>query len=129
MVGPWNASRSASAPMSRPHERSEAYVRPALQSQNLARIVRCSDREPQPFDDLPCCAHLRCIRLGERARSKPQAVLEANTHVAAHRCRLRRDGQLIAAGAEHAPAVLITEEPVGRALHVRDIFGMRTDAA
>ena len=95
----------------------------------LPRIVRRRDLEPQPLDDLPRRAHLRRVRLGELARSEPQAVLEPDAHVAAHRGRHRSDRQLVAAGAEHAPAVLVAEQAVGRALHVRDVVGMRADAA
>jgi hypothetical protein len=42
---------------------------------------------------------------------------------------LCRDGQLIAARTEYAPAILVAEKAVGRALHVRNIVGMRADAA
>ena len=42
---------------------------------------------------------------------------------------MRGDRQLVAAGAEHAPPVLVAEQAVGGALHVRDVLGMRADAA
>src|SRR5207244_11935644 len=74
-------------------------------------------------------AHLRGIRFGELARSEPETVLETDAHVAAHRRRHRRDWQLVASCTENAPPVLIAEQAVGRALHVRDVVGMPADAA
>ena len=130
----------AALALSRPRERRRRSRRLIRRTQNPTsplpfrprispRIVGRRDLEPQPLDDLPRRAHLRGIRLGELAGSEPQAVLEPDAHVAAHRRRLRGDRQLVAAGAEHAPAVLVAEEPVGRALHVHDVLGMRADAA
>ena len=59
----------------------------------------------------------------------PQRVLEPDAHVAAHRGGLRGDGELIAPGAEHRPFVCLAEQPVGGALHVHHVLGMRADAA
>src|SRR5207249_4680686 len=96
---------------------SEPDVVPALQTEDLARVVGSCDFEPEPFDDLPRGAHLRGIRFGQRAGSEPQAVLETDADMPAHRGRLRRHRQLIAPCAEHAPVVPVAEQAIGRALH------------
>ena len=56
-------------------------------------------------------------------------VLEPDADVAAHRGGHRGDGELIAAGAEHRPSVLLAEQTVGGALHMHDVLGMRADPA
>ncbi len=33
------------------------------------------------------------------------------------------------AGAQHRPVIIVAEQPVGGALHMHDVFGMRADAA
>src|SRR3546814_3219913 len=49
--------------------------------------------------------------------------------MAAHRRRHRRDLHLRGARREHRPAIGVAEQPVGGALHVHHLVGMRTDAA
>src|SRR5262249_6247520 len=49
--------------------------------------------------------------------------------IRSHSGSLCGDPQLACAGAEHGPAIIVTKEPVGCALHMRDVFGMRADAA
>ena len=60
---------------------------------------------------------------------RPERVLKPDADIAAHRGGLRGDGELIAAGAEHRPSVLLAEQTVGGALHMHDVLGMRTDPA
>ena len=74
---------------------------------------------------LTCTALLVASRPG----AVPQGVLQPDAHVPAHRRRHGRNVHLVAAGAEHRPAVLVAEQPVGGALHVHDVLGMVTDAA
>ena len=105
------------------------FGRTGERSENAPRVVRRGDLEPQRLDDLTHRAHLRRVGFGELARPEPKAVFQADADVPAHRRRHRRDRKLIASGAEHAPAVLIAEEPIRGALHVGDVVGMRSDAA
>src|SRR3546814_20517851 len=51
------------------------------------------------------------------------------SNMAAHRRRHRRDLHLRGARREHRPAIGVAEQPVGGALHVHHLVGMRTDAA
>ena len=54
---------------------------------------------------------------------------EPDADVAAKRDGLRGDRQLRPAGAEHRPVIVVPEQPVGGALHMRDVLGMGADAA
>jgi hypothetical protein len=54
---------------------------------------------------------------------------QADAHIAAHGTGLRGEWHLVAARAQHRPFVLRAEEPVGGALHMLHVFGMRADAA
>ena len=73
--------------------------------------------------------HLLGIASGEPAGPGPQRILEPDAHVAAHGGRHRGDRHLVAAGAQDRPAVVVAEQPVGGALHVHHVVGMRPDAA
>ena len=42
---------------------------------------------------------------------------------------MRRDAHLVGARAEHRPVIIVAEQPVGGALHLHDVLGMRADAA
>src|SRR5450755_4005826 len=108
---------------------SESHRRAALELQDLAGLVRGGDDETHSLDDLPHGADLRGVRLRELAGSEPQAVLQADAYVAAHRRRHGRDRQLVPSRAQHAPPVLVAEQAIRRAFHVRDIVRVRTDAA
>src|SRR5688500_6418358 len=105
------AKRIARAPRA-----SEGNPVAALQRQDLARFRRRRDGEAESFDDLAREAHLLGVGGGEPAGAGPEAVLEPDADIAAHGRRHRRDRQLVAAGAEDGPAVLVAEQPVRRAL-------------
>src|SRR5258708_7662900 len=107
----------------------EADISSPLQFQHLARFVRRRDRESQLFQDAPRLAHLLGVRFRELAAAHPQAVLQPDAHVAAHHRRHRGDEHLVAAGAEHRPAVGVAEQAVGGALHVQHGLRVRPDAA
>src|ERR1700682_3511024 len=117
---------SSTNPVERSWSKSDGAA--AFELQDLARLVRSGNGEAHPLDDLPHGADLRGVRFGELAGSEPQAVLETDTHVAPHPRRHGRDRQLVAPRAQHAPPVLVAEQAIRRAFHVRDIVRMRTDA-
>ena len=86
-------------------------------------------REAEPFEDLAYAADLDGVALGQPAGAVPQAVLEPHPDVRPHGGRHRGHRHLVAAGTQDRPAILLAEQPVGRALHVEHILGMRADAA
>ena len=60
----------------------------------------------------------------------PERILKTDAHVAAHRGRHGGDRHLVAAGAQHRPAIVLApEQPVGGAPHVDHVLRMRADAA
>src|ERR1700704_2905752 len=101
----------------------------ALELEKFPRLVRTGDLKPKPFDDLADLRHLFGIGFCEAAGADPQTVFEPDPDVAAHRGSHRGDRHLGAAGAEDRPVVAITEQTIGRPLHVHNIVRMRTDAA
>src|ERR1700754_1917071 len=84
----------------------------ALELQDLARLVGARDLQAQAFDDLAHLAALLRVAFRECSSSEPQAVLEADAHVAAEPRRDCRDAQLVPPGAQHRPLVVVAEEPV-----------------
>src|SRR5689334_8819076 len=109
--------------------RLKANLIAALQRQDFARIVGRGDLEPQTLDDPAHLSHLVGVRLGQSTPAEPEAVLEPNADVPAHRSRLRRNRHLAAAGAQNRPPVVVAEEPVGGALHMQHLLRMRADTA
>src|SRR5438094_6251361 len=107
----------------------EIDIAAAFQLQHLARVVRRSDGEAELLENPPRLRDLGSIRFGELPAAEPQAVLEADAHVAAHHRRHRGDEHLVAAGAPDRPVVSVAEQAVGGALHVQHVLGMRADAA
>ncbi len=86
---------------------------------------------PSPSPSMIWRAARTCCALDSASWPGPiqRRIFQPHPHVAAHRRRHRRDRQLIAAGAEHRPAGMVAKQPVGGALHVHDVLGMRADAA
>src|SRR5215510_4003126 len=41
----------------------------------------------------------------------------------------RRERKLVAAGTENRPHIVVAEQAIGGAAHMREVFGMRADAA
>src|SRR3954471_21751256 len=130
------ASSSATAAASRPRFSQRAItvlleIHPvaALELQDLAGLVRGRDLEAEALDDLARLHDLLGVRFRELAGPDLERVLETDAHVAAHRGRHGGDRQLVAAGAEYGPVVLVAEQPVGGALHVRHVLRVRADAA
>src|SRR5688500_6747738 len=103
----------------------EIHLVPALERQDLARFVGRRYLEAEALEDLPRQPDLLCIAAGEPARPGPQRILEPDAHIATHRGSLGGDAELRRAGAENRPAILIPEQPVGRALHVHHVLRMR----
>src|SRR5947209_211460 len=90
--------------------RSEADLVAALQLQHRAGIVGGGEFEAEALDDLPGLGDLLGIRLRELAGADPQRILQADANVAAHGGGHRGDRELIAAGAENRPAILVSEQ-------------------
>src|SRR6202044_3248794 len=108
---------------------SEGDAVAALKPKGLESLVGRCDLKAKALDDLADLHDLARIGRGELARSDPKAVLEANTDVAAHGRRHRRDRHLVAPSAKHRPAVIVAEQAIGRSLHMNHVFWMRADAA
>src|SRR2546428_6457070 len=107
----------------------KSHIPRSFQLEHLARVARRSDGEAELLENPPRLRDLGSIRFGELPAAKPQAVLEADAHVAAHHRRHRGDKHLVAAGAHDRPVVSVAEQTVGGALHVEHGLGMRADAA
>src|SRR5688500_13665958 len=107
----------------------ETDIPASFELQHLPRVGRRGDRQPELLEHAARLADLLGVRPGELAAAQPQAVLEADAHVAAHHRRHGGDEHLVAAGAEHRPVVRVAEQAVGGALHVHHVLGMRADAA
>ena len=98
-----------------------------------ARISRASSGDatssPRPSIIFLTCVTWLALRGGELAPPDPETVLEADANIAAHRRGHRRDRHLVASRAEHRPAIIVAEQPVGRPLHMHHVVGMSPDAA
>ena len=73
--------------------------------------------------------HLVGVRFGELALADEQRILEADPDIAAHDRAHGDQRQLVAAGGEDRPAVLLAEQLVGDMLGMREILGIGADAA
>src|SRR5262245_53106192 len=96
----------------------KTHIPSSFEFQHLPGIVWRRDYQPQLFQYAARLRYLLGVRSGELPAPDPQAVLEADAHIAAHHRRLRRDLHLRAAGAEHGPQVLVAEQAIRGALHV-----------
>ena len=98
-----------------------------------ASIARASSgvaiASPSPSTIWRSWVHLRRVRLCQAARAAPEGILETHADIAAHRRRLCGDGHLVAAGAEHGPAIVGPKQAIGRPLHMQHILRMRANAA
>src|SRR5216683_3043932 len=90
----------------RRHSPSEPDLIAALEREDLARLVRAGELEPEALDDLACSLDLHGVRLGELARADPQRIFEPDPHVTAHGGGHRGDRHLVAAGTEHGPMII-----------------------
>src|SRR5258706_11567134 len=97
---------------------SERDVLPALELEHLARLVGRGDGEAELLENAADLRHLVRVAPGEGALADPQAVLEADAHVAAHHRGLHRDVHLVAPAAQHPPEVIGAEQAIGGAPHV-----------
>src|SRR5438445_1487022 len=107
----------------------KSHIPRSFQLEHLARLAWRSDGEAELLEDPPRLRDLGSIRLGELPAAEPKAVLEPDAHIAAHHRRHRGDEHLVAAGAQNRPVISVAEQPVGGALHVQHVLGMRADAA
>src|SRR6267142_1036295 len=107
----------------------KSHIPSPFELEHVARLGWRGDREAHLFENAARLRHLLGVRLGELAAPEPHAVLEADTHVAAHHRAHRGDEHLVAAGAKHRPVICVAKEAVGGALHVHHVLGMRADAA
>src|ERR1700689_3150068 len=108
---------------------SEGYSVAALERQHLARFLGRRDFERQVFQDEADAPHLLRVRLGELALADIKRILEPDAHIAAHDRAHGDERQLVAAGGEDRPVVLIAEQLVSDAFHVAEIVGIGADAA
>src|SRR5579862_4990638 len=92
---------------------SEANLVGALQLKHFAGVIRRGELEAEALDDLAGPFYLRRVRGCELAGADPERILEADAHIATHRGGHGGDRHLIAAGAEHRPMILVTEQAVG----------------
>src|SRR5689334_21418243 len=107
----------------------ESHISSSFQLEHFASLVGGRDRKAQLLQYSFRLAHLLGVSLCELAAPEPQAVFEADSHVAAHHRRHGGDEHLVAPGAEHRPVVGVAEQAVRRALHVHHVLGVRADAA
>src|SRR6185503_17459171 len=128
---PPQVGSSSSWPSSRRRRLSslEGDLVAALEAEDFAGFVGRGDLVAQTFDDLARELDLLGVGLGEPAGAGPERVFHANADVAAHGSRHGRNRELIAPGAQHGPVILVAEQAVGRAFHVRHILRVRADAA
>src|SRR5476649_2902302 len=94
----------------------------ALELQYLPRLARAGDLERQVLEDAADTADLIGIALGELALADIDRILEPDADIAAHHRRHRHEGQLVAAGGEDRPGILVAEQLVGDALHMGEIL-------
>src|SRR5438094_454380 len=107
----------------------ETDIACTFQFEHVPRLVRRRDGKAELLENAPRLGHLLGIRLRELPAAEPQAVFQADAHVAAHHRRHRSDEHLVAPGAEHRPVVGVAEEAVRGARDVHHVLGMRADAA
>src|SRR5690242_3855275 len=80
---------------------SERHRVAALQGEQLARLLRRGDVERQVLEDGADAGDLLGVALRELALAEIEAVLEADTDVAAHDRRGGDEGELMPAGRQH----------------------------
>src|SRR5260221_359468 len=107
---------------------SKSHLVAALEREDFPRLIRARDLQPEALENFADICDLLSIRLGQLARANPERILHADPHIAAHRRGHSRHAHLVGACAQHRPMIVVTQQPVGGALHHDDIFGMRTDA-
>src|ERR1051326_504381 len=81
----------------------ETDIPSSLEFEHLPRIVGARDDQAELLQDAACLGDLLRVRLRELPAAEPQAVLEADAHVAAHHRAHRGDEHLVAAGGYHRP--------------------------
>src|SRR5450631_693487 len=80
--------------------RSERDISPAFELEDATRVVRRRHFETESLDDRARAPDLSRVRFRQPAGPEPEAVLETDTHVAAHGRGHCGNGQLIASRAE-----------------------------
>src|SRR5262249_36945827 len=108
---------------------SKLHAVGALEAENLARLLRAGDLIAELLHDSPHLGNLLGVALGELAAADIEAVLKADAHIAAHHHRLGGERNLEAAGAQHRPVIVVTEQLVGGALHEQEVVDVGADAA
>src|SRR5216684_5296750 len=107
----------------------EGYPVTALELQNITRLARTGDFKRQVLEDGSDAADLIGIRLGKLPLADIDRVLEPDANIAAHHRGHRHEGQLMPPGRQHRPSILLAEQLVGDALHMRKVLGIGPDAA
>src|ERR1700687_1085445 len=94
----------------RPMSAAGAHLNPshfqlvaAFQVENFTGLIRRRDFKAETFDDLAGELHLYGVQCRHSAGLRPQRVFQPDADIAAHRRRHRRNGELIAPGAQHRP--------------------------
>ena len=101
----------------------------ALELEDLTGLVRGGHLEPELVEDPAYLRNLLGVRTREPAFANPQAVLQTYPHVAAQNGGLHGAEHLVTPRSYHRPLIVVAEQPVGGALHVKQVFRMCTDAS
>src|SRR5207244_2505764 len=79
----------------------ERHIASSLELQHVARLVGRRHREAELLEDAPRLRHLLGVRFRELAAPEPEAIFQADAHVAAHDRAHRGDEHLVAPGVKH----------------------------
>src|SRR5260221_4127450 len=99
----------------------KTHIPSSFELQHLSCIVRRCDHKAELLEDAARLGDLLGVRFRELPAPEPQAVLQADAHVAAHHRAHRGGEHLVAAGAQHRPAKPVAEQPGPAALHVQHV--------
>ena len=100
-----------------------------LQRQDLSHFGGCRDLQRKLGQDSANLADLVGVGFGEFPFAEVEVVFEADSHVASHDRAGGDEVGLMLSGRENRPDVVVSEELVGDAAHVQQIFGVAADAS
>src|SRR5258708_26624729 len=98
----------------------------AFELQYLARLGRAGALEREIFEYAAGPADLIGVRFGELPLADVDRILEPDANIAAHDRGHRHERQLMPAGGEHGPSVLLAEQLVGDPFHMPEVLRFRT---
>src|SRR5580658_6541565 len=108
---------------------SESDPIAALQFQDLAGLLRRRDLQAEFLQDAADFCDLLGVRLGQRAASDIQTVLQPDAHVAAHDAGHGGERHLVAPGGQHRPDIGVAEQLVRSLAHEQQVALVGADAA